>query len=123
MAFTPTTTIQQPLAQTTKPIAGNDSAAALLAALLLTFYAGQKTRKQLNKLKRRAVTELFKHRIKAGFTKVKSLFLKNVPAIDNRTLLYILIGLAVLILIFINPVIALILLLIGILLYLFMNTK
>jgi cobalamin synthase len=123
MAFTPVITIQQPLAQTTKPIDGNNGAAALLAALLLSFYAGQKTKKELNKLKRRAIVELFKHRMKAGFARAKSLFSKKAAPVDNRTLLYILIGLAVLILIFIEPVIALILLLIGILLYLFMNTK
>ncbi len=123
MAFTTTTTVQQPNAQFIKPGEGYNGTAALLAALLLSFYAGQKTKKQLNKLKRRAITELFKHRMKAGFARVKSLFSKKAPPIDNRTLLYILIGLAVLILIFIEPVIALILLLIGILLYLFMNTK
>jgi hypothetical protein len=61
--------------------------------------------------------------MKAGFARVKSLFSKKAPPIDNRTLLYILIGLAVLILIFIEPVVALVLLLIGILLYLFTNTK
>jgi len=37
MAFTSTITIQQPSAQTAKPINGNDGAAALLAALLLVF--------------------------------------------------------------------------------------
>ncbi|HVE61400.1 MAG TPA: hypothetical protein VNA26_06260 [Chitinophagaceae bacterium] len=120
MAFTSTTT-QQPAEQTAKPIADNETA-ALLAAVLLSVYAGHTTKKQLNKLKRRAVVELFKHRMKSGFARVKSLFSKKAPPIDNRTLLYILIGLAVLILIFIEPVIALILLLIGILLYLFMNT-
>ncbi len=118
MAFTSTITIQQPAAQTAKPINGNDGAAALLAALLLSVYAGQRTKKQLNKLKRRAVTELFKHRVKAGFARVKSLFSKKAPAIDNRTLLYILLGLAVLILIFIEPIAAIILLLLGILLVL-----
>ncbi len=123
MAFTPTTTIQQPLAQTTKPIAGNDSAAALLAALLLTFYAGQKTRKQLNKLKRRAVAELFKHRMKAGFARIKSVFSRKAPTIDSKTLLYILIGVLALILVFYYPVVALIVVLIGILLYLFTNSN
>ena len=123
MAFTSTISIEQPTAQIIKPIEGYDGAAALLAALLLSFYAGQKTKKKLNKLKRRALAELFKHRMKAGFARVKSLFSKKAPPIDNRTLLYILIGLAVLILIFIEPVVALVLLLIGILLYLFTNTK
>jgi len=123
MAFTPTISIEQPITPTANPSVGNDGTAALLAALLLSFYAGQKTKKQLNKLKRRAIAELFKHRMKAGFARAKSLFSKKAAPIDNRTLLYILIGLAVLILIFIEPVIALILLLIGILLYLFMNTK
>ncbi|MFN2438060.1 MAG: hypothetical protein ABR503_02595 [Chitinophagaceae bacterium] len=122
MAFTTTTSVQQSTTQTIKPVEGYGGAAALLAAVLLSVYAGHTTKKQLNKLKRRAVVELFKHRMKAGFARVKSLFSKKAPPIDNRTLLYILIGLAVLILIFIEPVIALILLLIGILLYLFMNT-
>ncbi len=87
MAFTLTITIQQPTAQIAKPIVGNDGAAALLAALLLSVYAGQKTKKQLNKLKRRAVAELFKHRMKAGLARMKSIFSKKAPAIDNRTLL------------------------------------
>ncbi len=114
------TSIQQAPAPVKQPVSyGNDGAATILAALMLTVYAAQKSKKQLRKLKKKAVVELFKYKMKATFSKFKSLFSKNAPAnIDNRTLLYILLGLAVLILIFIEPIIAIILLLIGILLIL-----
>jgi hypothetical protein len=73
----------------------------------------------MRQLKKQAVVALFKYRIASSFARVKSLFSKKAPAtIDNRTLLYILLGLAVLILVFIEPVVAIVLLLLGILLIL-----
>ncbi len=119
MALT-STTIQQPATLSkSSPTSTGDGAAPLLAALMLTVYAAQKSKKQLRKLKRKAVVELFKYRMNASFSRFKSLFSKKAPAsVDNRTLLYILLGLAVLILIFIEPIAAIILLLLGILLVL-----
>jgi len=119
MAFT-STTIQpapQPAAQPTSN--ATSVAAPILGALLLTAFAAQKSKKSMRKFKKQAMVALFKYRMQASFSRVKSLFSKKAPSnIDNRTLLYILLGLAVLILLFIEPVIAIVLLLLGILLVL-----
>jgi hypothetical protein len=99
-----------------------DNTASVLAALVLSMYVAQNSRKQLRKLKRQAVVTLFKHRIQQSFSRVTSLFSKKSPqSISNRTLLYILLGLAVLILLFIEPIAAVVLLLLGILLVLLMK--
>jgi hypothetical protein len=99
-----------------------DNTAPVLAALVLSVYAAQKSRKQLNKLKRQALVALFKHRVQQSFRNFTSLFSKNAPqSISNRTLLYILLGLAVLILLFVEPIAAIVLLLLGILLVLLMK--
>lgn len=122
MALTSTTI--QPVAKTQEPSnpISTDHAASVLAALVLSVYAAQKSRKQLNKLKRQAMLTLFKLRVQQSFERFTSLFSKKVPqSISNRTLLYILLGLAVLILLFIEPVAAIILLLLGILLVLLMK--
>lgn len=119
MALT-STIVQQPPVPAAKP-AGNasDVAAPLLGALMLAVFTAQKSTKALRKLKKQAVVALFKYRIDASVARIKSLFSKKAPAtIDNRTLLYILLGVAVLILIFIEPIVAIILLLLGILLIL-----
>lgn len=118
MAYT-STTIQQSAPTTSTPSFSAEGAAPVLAALVLSVYAAQKSKKQLKKLKRQAVVALFKYRLQAGFARFKSLFSKKAPAnISNRTLLYILLGLAVLILLFVEPIAAIILLLLGILLVL-----
>jgi hypothetical protein len=114
------TTMQQPSAPAKQPVSyGGEGAASILAALMLTVFAAQKSKKQLRKLKRQAIAQLFKYKVNTAFSRVTSLFSKKAPAsIDNRTLLYILLGVAVLILIFIAPIAAIILLLLGILLIL-----
>jgi len=117
------TTIQ-PVEKTTEPSTGIavDDTASILAALVLSVYAAQKSTKQLRKLKRQAIVALFKHRVQHSFNRLTSLFSKK-PAsgISNRTLLYILLGLAILILLFIELIAAVILLLLGILLVLLMK--
>jgi membrane-bound ClpP family serine protease len=119
MALT-STTLQHPVESASTPgTNGNEAAAPLLAALVISLYAAQKTKKELRKLKRNAVLTLFKYQMNATFSRVKSLFSKNpAPQISNRTLLYILLGLAVLILLFISWPAAVVLLLLGILLVL-----
>lgn len=99
-----------------------DNTAPVLAALVLSVYAAQKSRKQLNKLKRQALLTLFKHRVQQSVNNFTSLFTKKAPqSISNRTLLYILLGLAILILLFVEPIAAIVLLLLGILLVLLMK--
>lgn len=115
------TTIQQPVAKTQEPSSiATEHAASVLTALVLTVYAAQKSKKQLRKLKRQAIVALFKHRINASVSRFKSLFSKKAApqSVSNRTLLYILLGLAVLILLFVEPIAAIVLLLLAILLVL-----
>lgn len=122
MALTSTTI--KPVEKTQEPSnpISVDNTAPVLAALVLSVYAAQKSRKQLNKLKRQALVALFKHRVQYSFNRVASLFSKKAPqSISNRTLLYILLGLAVLILLFVEPIAAIVLLLLGILLVLLMK--
>lgn len=122
MALTSTTI--QPVAKTQEPTnpISLDNTAPVLAALVLSVYAAQKSRKQLNKLKRQAVATLVKHKVQQFFSPVTSLFGKKSPqSVSNRTLLYILLGLAVLILLFVAWEAAVVLLLLGILLVLLMR--
>ena len=123
MALT-TTTTQEPIVKS-EPKANdiNHTAdASMLAAVVLSVYAAQKSRKQLRRLKRKALLALFKYRLQASFARVKSIFSKNAPAnISNRTLLYILLGIAVIILLFISWPAAVVLLLLGILLVLLLK--
>lgn len=120
MAFTstlvPSTVENTPAATSSTP----NTMAPLLATLLLTVYAAQSSKKQLRKLKRQAVLALFKYKMQSTFARVKSLFSKDkkIEGISNTTLLYILLGLLVLILIFVEPIIAIAVLLLGILLIL-----
>jgi hypothetical protein len=119
MALT-STSIQQPAVPAKQPTTiGGEGAASILAALMLTVFAAQKSKKQLRKLKRQAVAQLLKYKVNAALSNFLSIFTKKAPApISTRTLLYILLGIAVHVLVFIAPVAAIILLLLGILLIL-----
>jgi len=119
MAFA-SSSVQQPHQNTAKPaLSVNDTAAPLLAALVLSVYAAQKSKKQLRKLKRTAIASLLKFKINAGISRFKSLFSKNPPAeLSTQTILYILLGIAVIILLFVSWPAAIVLLLLGILLIL-----
>jgi Mg2+/citrate symporter len=111
MAFSTSTTkpAQETVPATQKPT--NDVAAAsLLSALLLAVYAGAKSRKQLRRLKRQTTWLLVKQ-------KARSLFSRN-AASERQTIIYILLGIAVLALIFASPVAALVLAIIGLILIL-----
>ena len=111
MAFT-STTIQPantPPAPVKEPMA-NSALASLLAAVMLSVYAGKKSRKQLNRLKFKMAWLLLKKKVHDTFKK---------PAdIDRKTLTIILIAVLVLALIFIEPIAALVLAILGLILIL-----
>ena len=119
MAFT-STLVPSTVENTPAASATPNAMAPILATLLLTVYAAQTSKKGLRKLKRQAVVALFKYKMQSTFSRVKSLFSKDkkIEGISNTTLLYILLGLLVLILIFVEPIIAIAVLLLGILLIL-----
>lgn len=95
---------------------------SLLATLMLTMYAAQKSKKQMRKLKRKAAFTLLKLKMQSALAPVTSLFSKKAPqSISNRTLLYILLALAIIILLFVSWPAAIVLLLLGILLVLLMK--
>lgn len=96
--------------QTEGVITENSAAASLLSALVLSIYAGQKSRKQLRKLRRKMTWLLIKQ-------KVSSLF--SAPDISDRQLIiYILIGVIALILLFTYPIAALVLAIVALILLL-----
>lgn len=109
MAFSTTTV--QPNAQLTpaqKP-AATDSL-ALLSAVLLTVYAGKQSRKQLRKLKRKAAWLLVKQ-------KAATLFSRK-AASERQIIIYVLIGVLIIALVIIEPIVALVLAIIGLILFL-----
>lgn len=111
MAFSTTTsTPAQPPVPTVQTTPANDGVATLLSAILLTAYAGAKSRKQLRRLKRQAAWLMVKQN-------VKSLFSRK-AASERQTIIYILLGVAVLALIFASPIAALVLAIIGLILIL-----
>jgi hypothetical protein len=91
-----------------------DSAGAIMA-ILIAMYAAQKSKKQLRQLRRRLAFTYIKEVVRLKVNKVKSLFSKKPAPTSDRTLLYILLGLLVLILIFVEPIVAIAVLLVGIL--------
>jgi len=104
------TTIVQPVS--TAPSVKTNQATdvtGLLSMLLLSVYAAGKSKKQLRKLKRQFVWNTFK-------LKIKSLFQRT--AISDRTLIYILLGVALLALLFIEPIAALVVVLVALILIL-----
>lgn len=119
MAFS-TSIVTNPAPVQQVPVNDNSGMASLLSTIVLTMYAAQKSKKQMRKLKRQAFATLLKLKLQATFAPLTSLFSKKAPAssISNRTLLYILLGLAVLILLFISWPAAIVLLLLAILLVL-----
>jgi len=85
------------------------------------MYAAQKSKKQLRKLKRQLAFTYLKEVVRSKINKFKSLFSKKPAPTSDRTLLYILLGLLVLILIFIEPLVAIAVLLVGILVLLLVS--
>jgi hypothetical protein len=110
MAFTstlqPTNTTPAPAKE---PIA-NNALASLMAAVVLSVYAGQKSRKQLAKLKRKLTWMVIKQKVHNAFSRPADL--------DRKTLTIILLAVLVLALVFISPVAALVLAILGLILIL-----
>jgi hypothetical protein len=106
------TTVQSVVKPTNEQPADNNNnaaAASLLGMLVLSVYAAQKSKKNFRKLKRKFLWTAFK-------LKVKSLFSKR--ATDRQLLLYILLGILALVLVFYYPIAALIVAIVGLILYL-----
>ena len=102
----PTSTTPAPAKQ---PMA-NSEIASLMAAVMLSVYAGQKSRKQLRKLKRKLTWMVIKQKVKNAFSRPADL--------DRKTLTIILLAVLVLALVFISPIAALVLAIIGLILIL-----
>lgn len=111
MAYS-STTIQPVATPTNEQPADNNNnavAASLLGMLVLSVYAAQKSKKEFRKLKRKFMWTAFK-------LKVKSMFSRR--ASDRQLLLYILLGILALVLVFYYPIAALIVAIVGLILYL-----
>ena len=110
MAFLSNST--QPVAKPTseKPIDNTAAEASLLSMLVLSVYAARKSKKSFRRLKRKLVWSALK-------LKMKSLFSRK-RASDRQLILYILLGILVLVLVFYYPIVALIVAIIGLILYL-----
>jgi hypothetical protein len=122
MALSATTVIPSNPPVQQPAVNDNSGMASLLTTLVLTMYAAQKSKKQMRKLKRKAMLTLLKLRMQTAMAPVTALFSKKpAESLSNRTLLYILLGLAILILLFVSWPAAIVLLLLGILLVLLMK--
>ncbi len=118
MALSSTTTQTIHAKPEAKPVL-DAGAASVLAALVLSVYAAQKSKKQIRQLRRKAIAALFQYKIRTMVARFVSIFSKNAALnLSNRTLLLILLGLAFLILLFVYWPAAIALLLLGILLVL-----
>jgi dolichol kinase len=106
--------IIRPKDETEQPSAFTHTA-SFLTALLIAIYAAQKSRNQLRKLKRKLVFSYLKENLHRKFNKITSLFSKKKAPASDTTLLYILLALLVIILIFVDPIVAIAVLLLGIL--------
>ncbi|MDQ3552447.1 MAG: hypothetical protein M3413_13080 [Bacteroidota bacterium] len=118
MALSSTTTQTIHAKPEAKPVV-DAGAASVLAALVLSVYAAQKSKKQIRQLRRKAIAALFQYKFRTMVARFVSIFSKNAALnLSNRTLLLILLGLAFLILLFVYWPAAIALLLLGILLVL-----
>ncbi len=111
MAYS-SSTIQPVATPTNEQPADNNNnavAASLLGMLVLSVYAAKKSKKEFRKLKRKFMWTAFK-------LKVKSMFSRR--ASDRQLLLYILLGILALVLVFYYPIAALIVAIVGLILYL-----
>ncbi|MER3499242.1 MAG: hypothetical protein C4308_11730 [Chitinophagaceae bacterium] len=95
--------------------------AAALAAAAISIYAAKKSKKQMRKLKRKLMLSYAKQNFHVAWQKFKNLFSKKKAPVSDRTLLYIILGAIVLALIFINPIVALAVLVVGLLIILLMR--
>jgi hypothetical protein len=110
MAFSSTTLqpVEQPIHD--QPVNGNAAYASLLSMVVLSVFAAHKSKKAFRKLKRQFLWTAFK-------LKVKSLFTRQRPS-DRQLVLYILLGILALVLVFYYPIAALVVAVVGLILYL-----
>ncbi|MGE5520293.1 MAG: hypothetical protein ACM3VS_10235 [Candidatus Dadabacteria bacterium] len=83
---------------------------ALMTLVLLSAFAAHQSKKALRKLKRKLVWDTIKMKITS--------FFRNPASISNRTLLYILLAVVLLAVVLINPLLALILAVLALILIL-----
>ncbi|RPD51119.1 hypothetical protein [Paracnuella aquatica] len=108
-----TTTTQQPVVTQNTPAQqpeADSPAASLLSAIFLSVYAGQKSRKQLRQLKRKAAWLMVKQKASSMFSRT--------AATERQIILYVLIGILALVLVFYYPIAALVLAIVGLILFL-----
>ena len=94
-----------------QPLNNNGADASLLTMLVLSIYAAQKSKKALRKLRRKLFWTALK-------LKIKSLFSRKSAPSDRRLVLYILLAILALVLVFYYPLVALIVAVVGLILYL-----
>ncbi|MDB5208490.1 MAG: hypothetical protein JWR72_3565 [Flavisolibacter sp.] len=99
MAFSATTIQQEAKPTTTAP--SGDLPDALLSMLILSMYGAQMSKKALRKLKRQFFWTSLKLKVKSVFNPRAS--------VSDRTLIYILLGVALIALIVLAPIAALVL--------------
>ncbi len=104
------TTIVQSVqpAPNAKPANATD-VSGLLSMLMLSIYAAGKSRKGLRQLKRKLAWSALKMKFKSFFSR---------KSVSDRTLIYILLGVVLLALLFIEPIAALLVVLIALILIL-----
>ena len=99
MAFSTTTAhIEKPTSQPSQQ-PSNDVTDVLMSAILLSMYGAQMSKKTVRKLKRKFFFTSLK-------LKAKSLFSPR-TSVSDRTIIYIILGVALLALLLINPVLVL----------------
>lgn len=106
MAFT-STTVQPIIKHDTHPVFGNEVAASLLLGILLTAYAAKNSKKALRKAKRNLV-----------LTALKMKFFKKANDTTTNTVIWVLLAVAIIALLIVAPIAALVLAIIGLILYL-----
>ena len=106
MAFT-STTIQPVTKNDTHPVLGNEAAASLLLGILLAAYAAKNSKKALRKAKRKLVLATLKMK-----------FLKKANDTTTNTVIWVLLAIAIILLLILAPIAALVLAIIGLILYL-----
>jgi hypothetical protein len=93
-----------------QPVNNNMANASLLTMLVLSVYAAQKSKKAFRKLRRQFLWTAFKLKIKSLFSRKRTT--------DRELILYILLGILALVLVFYYPIAALIVAIVGLILYL-----
>jgi hypothetical protein len=107
MAFT-STTIQPVTKHNSHKVSGNEVAASLLLGILLTAYAAKNSKKALRKAKRKLLLTALKMKLSK----------KANNELATNTIIWILLAVAIIALLIVAPIAALVLAIIGLILYL-----